>query len=104
MPSRLEVKREGRQAESTSLDHLCIYSHLVTDEDHVCQTCGGAPGGQNRDIHLTFPGLRLQRAYQVPQRDVTTGHYIMITKHRCARQLLKVTKQCRKLLVLIIRE
>ena len=34
----------------------------VTDEDHVCQNCRGAPGGQNRDIHLTFSGPRLQHA------------------------------------------
>ena len=45
-PSRLEVKREGRRAKNTSLDHLCIYLRPVTDEDHVCQTCGGAPGAK----------------------------------------------------------
>ena len=49
----------------------------------------GAPGGQNRDIHLTFLGPRLQCGYQVPPRDVTTRCYVMITKPRCARQLMK---------------
>ena len=33
---------------------------------------GGRAGGQNRDIHLTFPGPRLQRGYQVSPHDVTT--------------------------------
>ena len=32
----------------------------------------GAPGGQNRDIHLTFSEPRLQRSYQVSPRDITT--------------------------------
>ena len=49
---------------------------------------GGGPGSQNRDIHLTFLGLRLQRGYQVPPRDVTTGCYVTITKPCCAQQLL----------------
>ena len=40
----------------------------------------GAPGGQNCDLHLTFPGPRLQRCYQVPLCDVTTGRYVTITK------------------------
>ena len=63
---------DGHQAKNTSLDHLRIYSRPVTDEDHVCQTCGGPPGGQNCDVHLTFLGVRLQRSYQVSPRDVTT--------------------------------
>ena len=48
-----------------------MYSRPVTDEDHVCQITG-ATGGQNCDMHLTFPGLRLQRSYQVSPRDITT--------------------------------
>ena len=44
----------------------------------------GTPGGQNRDIHLTFLGPRLQRGYQVPPRDITTGRYVTITKPRSA--------------------
>ena len=44
-------------------------------------------GGQNRDIHLTFPGPRLQQhAYQVPPHDITTRRYVTITKPRCAQQ------------------
>ena len=39
---------------------------------------GGAPGGQNCDIHLTFSGPRLQSGYR---------RYVTITKPRCARQL-----------------
>ena len=34
-------------------------------------------GGQNRDIHLTFSGPRLQHGYRP---------YVTITKPRCARQ------------------
>ena len=71
-PSCLKVKSDGRQAKNTSLDRLHIYSPPVTDEDHVCQTCGGGPGGQNRDIHLTFLGPRLQHGYEVSLRDITT--------------------------------
>ena len=37
----------------------------------------GAPGDQNRDIHLTFSGPRLQCSYR---------RYIMITKPRSASQ------------------
>ena len=78
------VKSKGRRAKNTSLTYL-LTSSAVTDEDHMCQTCRGGPGGgQNRDIHLTFPGPRLQRAYQVPPRDVTTRRYVTITKPRSA--------------------
>ena len=50
----------------------------------TCAKLAGGPGGQNHDIHLTFPGLRLQRGYQVPPCDVTIGHYVTITKPRSA--------------------
>ena len=53
----------------------------VTDEDHVCQNCRGAPGGQNRDIHLTFSGPRLQRATGA------TSRLPSLAPLRCARQL-----------------
>ena len=57
-----------------------LASSPVTDEDHVCQTCEGrGPGGQNRNIHLTFSGLRLQRGYK---------RYVTITKPRCTQQLI----------------
>ena len=46
----------------------------------------GAPGGQNRDIHLMFLGPRLQCSYQVSPRDITTEVYVTMTKPRCARQ------------------
>ena len=54
----------------------------VTDEDHVCQNCRGDPGGQNRDIHLTFSGPRLQRATGA------TSRLPSLAPLRCARQLL----------------
>ena len=38
----------------------------------MCANLQGGPGDQNRDINLTFPGLRLQCGYQVPLCDVTT--------------------------------
>ena len=76
-PSSFKVKSDGRRAKNTSLDRLRIYSRPVTDKDHVCQNCRGASGGQNRDIHLTFSGPRLQRA---------TGATSRFAKPRCARQ------------------
>ena len=56
----------------------------------TCAKLVGGPGDQNRDIHLPFPGPRLQHGYQIPPCDVTTGRYIMITKPRCTRQLSRV--------------
>ena len=44
----------------TSLDRL-----RITDEDHVCQTCGGAPGDQNRDIRCTTV---LEKPRGIPQK------------------------------------
>ena len=65
-PSSLKVKSDGSRAKNISTDRS------VADEDHVCQTCRDH-GGQNCDIHLTFPGVRLlQCGYQVSPRDVTT--------------------------------
>ena len=49
-----------------------VSSSIVTDEDDVRQTYGGAPRDQNRDIHLTCRGRDCKRGYQVPPRDVTT--------------------------------
>ena len=75
------VKSDGRRAKNTSLDRLRIYSRPVTDEDHVCKNCRGAPGGQNRDIHLMFAGARLQRAIGA------TSRLPSLAPLRCARQL-----------------
>ena len=52
----------------------------VTDEDHVCQTCREVPGGQNRDIHLTFSGpdcnalQALRHDYQASLRFAALGN------------------------------
>ena len=85
-PSSFEVKSDGHRAKNTSLDRLRIYSHPVTDEDHVCQTCRGAPRGQNRDIHLTFSGLRMQHATG------TTSRLPSLAPLCCARQLYTTTE------------
>ena len=47
----------------------------------MCKNCRGAPGGQNRDIHLTFAGPRLQRAIGA------TSRLPSLAPLRCARQL-----------------
>ena len=86
-PSSFKVKSDGRRAKNTSLDRLRIYSRpLVTDEDHVCQNCRGDPGGQNRDIHLTFSGPRLQHATGTMPRLpslATLGNYQTVRLDTC---------------------
>ena len=57
-----------------------IYSLPVTDEDHVCQNCRGAPGGQNRDIHLTFRGRdcnALRHDYQASLHFTALGNNVL---------------------------
>ena len=50
--------------------------YLLTPIKITCdKLVGGAPGDQNRDIHLTFSGSRLQHGYR---------HYVTITKPRSA--------------------
>ena len=95
-PSSFEVKNDGRRAKNTSLVCLRIYSHPVTGEDHVLQNCRGAPGGQNRDIHLTFSGPRLQHAIGA------TSRLPSLAPLRCARQLSdKLWKFCARIMVTI---
>ena len=74
------------RSKNTSLDRLRTYSHPVTDEDHVCQTCRGVPRGQNRDIHLTFSGLRMQHATG------TTSRLPSLALLCCTRQLYTTTE------------
>ena len=69
------------------IPRLRVFTHAqysITDEDHVCQNCRGNPGGQNRDIHLTFSGPRLQRATGA------TSRLPSLTPLRCARQLERI--------------
>ena len=80
-PSSLEVKSIRRQAKITSTDRS------VTDEDHVCQTCGGPPGARTvtyiwrsrgRDCNIA---TKYHRVMSPPRR------YVTITKLHCAQQL-----------------
>ena len=64
----MDVELKIPRSFATYLLTPSIYSRPVTDEDHVFQNCRGAPGGQNRDIHLTFSGPRLQRAIGATSR------------------------------------
>ena len=52
----------------------------------------GVPGGQNRDIHLMFPGPRLQRGYQVPLG--ATSRLPSLAPLHCARQLRLIAILC----------
>ena len=52
----------------------------------------GAPGGQNRDIHLTFPGPRLQHGYQVPPGAMS--RLPSLAPLHCVRQLRLIAILC----------
>ena len=78
-PSSLEVKSIGRQAKITSTD--CS----VTDEDHVCQTCGGPPGARTVTYIWRSRGRDCNVATKYHRMMSPPKRYVTITKLCCAR-------------------
>ena len=90
LPSSFEVKSDGLRAKNTSLDCLRIYSRPVTDEDHVCQTCGGPPGAktvtyiwrsQGWDCNAVYATSRLPSLAALGNKTFITILYIVRLQH-----------------------